>query len=49
MSISEGETPESAVDGTIQSLIDHGEFELCFKRLDEPEPGQPRRDFAKPS
>ena len=48
MSISEGETPESAVEGTIQSLIDHGEFELCFKRLDEPESAKASRDFANP-
>lgn len=34
--VNEGQTPEEAVEGAIQSLIDEGEFELCLYRLDTP-------------
>jgi hypothetical protein len=36
VAVPDGKTPEEAVEGTIQSLIDEGEFEFCLERLDQP-------------
>jgi hypothetical protein len=34
--VPDGQTPEQAVDETIQSLMDQGELELSLERLDDP-------------
>ena len=36
VAIPDGQTPEQAIEETIQSLIDQGELERCLARLDDP-------------